>query len=109
MASELVDLGAQPERTALSWLRTAASISFAALLLFRYLIEAGFEPAAFVLAGLSLLIAPALMITGLKRAEHSSVDWERVTPASIQGTLLLSIAIGTFGVLVSVVLFLVSR
>lgn len=109
MEAELVDSGAQPERTALSWLRTAASVSFAALFLFRYLVEAGLVQEAFFLAGLSLLVAPALIIKGLKRAERSSAVWERVTPVSVQATLSVSISIGIFGVIVAVALLVASR
>ena len=101
MDSRVVDLGAQPERTALSWLRTAASITFAALFLFRYLIEGGHESQAFLLGGAAVLIAPTLLLVGLKRAERASKNWEQQSPAAPLGTLLVSGAVFLVGMVVA--------
>ena len=101
MEPRLVDIGAQPERTALSWLRTAASITFAALFLFRYLIEGGHGVRAFLLGGAAVLIAPVLLSAGARRAERASKDWEQVSPVNPMGTLLVSSAVFLVGLIVS--------
>lgn len=108
MAFELVDSGAQPERTALSWIRTAASVSFAALLLFRYLVEAKLEAQAFLLGGTALLLAPLLILTGLYRARSASNSWEQLSPVRGSATLLVSLAIGSLGVVIALAMVFTS-
>jgi uncharacterized membrane protein YidH (DUF202 family) len=98
---DLVDAGAQPERTALSWLRTAASITFASLLLFRYLIEVGNTAQAFLVGGAAVLLAPTLLIAGLNRAKKASINWDVLTPANPLGTLAVSLAVMLVGLIVA--------
>jgi hypothetical protein len=102
LAFELVDSGAQPERTALSWIRTAASVSFAALLLFRYLVEAKLEAQAFLLGGTSLLLAPLLLLAGLYRARNASKHWDLLSPVWGVATFLVSLAVGSLGIVIAV-------
>jgi uncharacterized membrane protein YidH (DUF202 family) len=103
---ELVDQGAQPERTALSWLRTAASITFAALLAFRYLIEVGNFATAYLLTGAAMLVAPSLLLVGRVRADRASNRWPGINLANPKGTLLVAIAVCSFGVIVAVTIAL---
>jgi uncharacterized membrane protein YidH (DUF202 family) len=100
LAPDLVDAGAQPERTALSWLRTAASITFAALLLFRYLIEVGNFATAYLLTGAAMLVAPSLLLVGRVRADRASNHWPGVNLANPSGTLMVAAAVFSFGVVV---------
>lgn len=109
MAAELVDSGAQPERTALSWLRTAASVSFAALFLFRYLVEAGLQTQAFLLGGLALLVAPLLLLTGASRSFQASRNWEQVSPVQSWKTMTVSLAVSAVGLVFALSLTLIAR
>jgi high-affinity Fe2+/Pb2+ permease len=106
LVTELVDKGAQPERTALSWLRTAASTTFASLFLFRYLIEAGHQAMAFILGGCAILIAPTLLLIGLRRASVASRNWNE----SVQNNkeiIFISLAVGLLAILTSITVLLV--
>lgn len=96
---ELEDRGAQPERTALAWLRTAASITFAALLIFRYLIEVGSYAQAYLLAGSALLLAPCLAVVGHSRSRQAAKNWPNRNLANYLGTLLVALAVSGFGLL----------
>lgn len=101
MDTELVDSGAQPQRTALSWLRTAASITFAALLLFRYQVEAGFHAQAFLLGGLTLLLVPLLLLTGASRSLEASQNWDKVSPVQTWKMMILSISVSSVGLVIT--------
>lgn len=106
LLTELVDKGAQPERTALSWLRTAASTSFAALFLFRYLIEAGYSSLAFTLAGFAILIAPTLLFIGFRRASQANINWNQ-SILNYKETVFISLSVGLISILTTITVFLV--
>lgn len=108
MAAELVDSGAQPERTSLSWLRTGASVAFAALFLFRYLVEAGLQTQAFLLGGIALLVAPLLLLTGAARSAQASKNWEQASPVQSWKTMFVSVAVSSVGLVFTLFLVLIA-
>jgi F0F1-type ATP synthase assembly protein I len=97
----LIDQGAQPERTSLSWIRTAASTSFAALFLFRYLIEKQQADLAFLLGGAALLVAPALLVVGIFRIRSSTGVWEKTSLARPTALLLVSLALSLLAAVIA--------
>ena len=108
MANELVDVGAQPERTSLSWLRTAASITFAALLLFRYLLENSLPTQAFLLAGTALLISPIILLAAIKRVRSANGNWEQADVSQPRVTLFVALAVCGVGIVSALVTFSIS-
>lgn len=96
---DLVDHGAQPERTALAWLRTAASMTFAALLLLRYLIEVGSYAQAYLLAGSAMLVAPSAIVVGHYRARQAAKSWPNMNLANPLANLLVALAVSAFGLM----------
>lgn len=101
LADRLIDSGAQPERTALAWARTASSIIFVSLIIFRLLLDAELRVHAFLMGGLLMLTSVIPLLIGRVRARSATQNWKSTELAPFHSARLLSLTISLLGLFVA--------